>query len=184
MLIHAFPDKRNVRRQRHITRSFLPNKLKSVRCRPHILAAARYRIAPLGYVVFRGPRVPHSAYVSVAFEQSTRCIRRPIRRLRPRAVLCGKCQHQRTTQDHQPSKSLSFHGKLLHSPKRSQTLGCRSSIVNSPLTPSSLCSTHISCSPFSDLLLFPFSSLACYLRHRRGNFHVRQQSDSRRPSGP
>src|SRR6266478_9138288 len=152
MLIHALADKRDVRRQRHIARNFLPHKLKSVRRIPHVFAAPGNRVAPLGCVVFHGPCVPHSAYVSVAFEQSTRCLRRPIRRLRPRAVLCGKCQHQRTTQDHQPSKSLSFHGKLLHSPKRSQTLGCRSSIVNSTLTPSSLCSAHISCSPFSDLI--------------------------------
>src|ERR1700675_1634281 len=67
--------------------------------------------------------------------------------------------------------------------KTKATLGCRTSIVNSR--------SHCACTllilpAFCSLicLLFPFSSLACYLRLRRGNFHVCKQSDSRRPPRP
>src|SRR5712664_599072 len=72
-------------------------------------------------------------------------------------------------------QTMSFRSRgILHSPKRSQTLGCRSSIVNSSshFTARGLCSAHISCSPFLDLPLISLFSVRMLSSRSQGGIYM------------
>jgi hypothetical protein len=111
------------------------------------------------------------AYVSVAFEQTDGCLPGSIRRLLPRAVLHGKFQYESAGKRYQTNILHSLHSETLHLSKRSQTLECRTSIVNSrSYCALSAYSAHTFCSLF--LICSYFLFLSRLSSPSQGNFHV------------
>src|SRR5258708_10557134 len=101
MFVHAFAEKRNVRRQRHVAGHFLPRELESIAGKPHILAAARNRVASFRRVVFHGTRMKNRSNVPVAFKQTDWRGSKPARLLRLSAVLCSEDQYRYVTKRRQ-----------------------------------------------------------------------------------
>src|SRR5260370_30475158 len=103
--------------------------------------------------------------VPVAGKNAARRGRRRTSLLRPSATPCGEDQHPSESQRLQPNDFLSAHDEFLHSENERGTLGCSLPIVNSCFATAR---QRVSAGQFPSQRSFPFSSLACYLRRRRG----------------
>ncbi len=65
--------KRNVGGQGDIARNFLPDKLKGIGGKPHVLAATGEGIGFRGRIVFNGARMQDRAYIAMLLEYSKGC---------------------------------------------------------------------------------------------------------------
>src|SRR6266404_961026 len=115
MLVYALAEKRDVRGQRHVATHFLPCKLETIVGGPHILAAARYRVASFRRVVFHGAFVKDRSDVAVAFENAHRqCDDSCANLIRARAASRREYQYENASHRRRPNGFLSAHGEILH----------------------------------------------------------------------
>src|SRR5258708_8775394 len=159
MLLRATTDKRDVCRQRDVSRHFLPNKLERILREPHILAAAGHCIVSLRGVVFHGTRMQKRADIPMALKQTDRRRSRRARLLSPGSIPGAGHRHPRERQHRQPNDFLSAHDEVPPFDKsegnvRMLSINCQffTSPRMRPRFPRS----------------FPFSSIACYLRRLTG----------------